>query len=121
VVSAKPIPNKVISRFESELERYQLPFKIIFWGPDELNKIAAKHRKNVNIIANNLFSLRLETAISKPLKNWKQQREEVVENLKDCYKKGQFSLFLGADVSSSAGMPDWNTLLNSLFVTFDSS
>jgi len=27
-------------------------------------------------------------------------------------------LFLGAGVSSSAGMPDWNTLLNSLFVTY---
>jgi len=118
VISAKPIPNRVISRFESELDRFQLPFKIIFWGPAELNKIAAQHRKIVNNIANNLFSLRLETAISKPPKNWKQEREEVVENLKDCYKKGQFSLLLGAGVSSSAGMPDWNTLLNSLFVTY---
>ncbi|MEZ7490444.1 hypothetical protein QO198_02660 [Pseudoalteromonas distincta] len=118
VVSAKPIPIKVISKFEHELYRYQLPFKIIFWGPAELNKIAAQHRKVVNTIANNLFSLRLETVISKPPKNWKHEREEVVENLKDCYKKGQFSLLLGAGVSSSAGMPDWNTLLNSLFVTY---
>lgn len=118
VVSAKPIPKKVIFRFEDELDRYNLPFNITFWGPTELNKIAAQHRKVVNNIANNLFSLRLETAISKPPKNWKQEREEVVETLKDCYKKGQFSLLLGAGVSSSAGMPDWNTLLNSLFVTY---
>ena len=27
-------------------------------------------------------------------------------------------MFLGAGVSSSAGMPDWNTLLNSLFVSY---
>lgn len=118
VISAKPIPEKVIHRFHDELSRNNLPFKVTFWGPPELNKIAAKNRKVVNNIANNLFALRLSSAISKPIRDWKQEREEIIENLKQFYKKGQFSLFLGAGVSSSAGMPDWNTLLNSLFVTY---
>lgn len=118
IVSAKPISEKFLFRVEDELSRNNLPFKVTFWGPAELNKVASKNRKVVNKIANNLFALRLSSAISKPIRDWKHEREEIVENLKSCYKKGQFSLFLGAGVSSSAGMPDWNTLLNSLFVTY---
>ena len=114
VISAKPIPEKWLYRFDEELGRIQLPFKVYFWGPEELNKVASKYRKIVNRIANNLFALRLSSAISKPVRDWKQEREEIIDNLKACYNKGQFSLFLGAGVSSSAGMPDWNTLLNSL-------
>jgi len=118
IISAKPISSRVLARLEENVDRYQLPYKVIFWGPDELNRVASKNRKIVNKIANNLFSLRLETAIAKPLRDWKLEREEIIEKLTGCYKKGQFSLFLGAGVSSSAGMPDWNTLLNSLFVTY---
>jgi len=118
IISAKPISDKFLFRIDDELSRNNLPFKITFWGPADLNKIASKNRKMVNKIANNLFALRLSSAISKPIGDWKHEREEIVENLKSCYKKGQFSLFLGAGVSSSAGMPDWNTLLNSLFVTY---
>ncbi|EGQ9455984.1 hypothetical protein F1K68_01595 [Vibrio parahaemolyticus] len=118
IISAKPIPDKFLHRFYEEIERNQFPFKVLIWGPSDLNRIASKHRKLVNKIANNLFALRLSSAISKPVRDWRQDREEIIDNLKSCYKKGQFSLFLGAGVSSSAGMPDWNTLLNSLFVTY---
>ena len=84
----------------------------------EINKIVAKNRKEANDIANNLFSLRIESAVVQSSKDWKKEREEKIELLNRLYKKGQFSSFLGAGVSSSAGMPDWNTLLNSLFVTY---
>ena len=50
--------------------------------------------------------------------HWKNEREEHIEKLRESYRRGQFFLFLGAGVSSSAGMPDWNTLLNSLFVNY---
>lgn len=91
---------------------------IVFWGPEELNKIIQKNRKEATEIANNLFSKRLENAISVETKDWKIEREERIEILKDIYNKGQFSMFLGAGVSSSAGMADWNTLLNSLFISY---
>ncbi|MGZ8903214.1 MAG: hypothetical protein ACXW0H_06635 [Methylobacter sp.] len=50
--------------------------------------------------------------------HWKNEREEHIEKLRESFRRGQFSLFLGAGVSSSAGMPDWNTFLNSLFVNY---
>ena len=118
VISAKPILERFLGRFTEEIKKRHLPFTIHLWGPTELNKIAFKHRGKVNEIAKNLFSLRLSSAISKSARDWKLERNDNVESLKNCYKKGQFSLFLGAGVSSSAGMPDWNRLLNSLFVTY---
>lgn len=118
IVYAQKIPQSTKDRHLAYVESIQLPVKVFLWGPEELNRVANKHRKIVNNIANNLFSLRLETAIAKPEKDWKSERSEHLESLRSCYKKGQFSLFLGAGVSSSAGMPDWNTLLNSLFVTY---
>ncbi len=56
--------------------------------------------------------------MNKNTKDWKEERKQLIIKLKEHYLNGQFSLFLGAGVSSSAGMPDWNTLLNSLFVTY---
>lgn len=118
IIYAKSIPDKVRDRIFIDLERFPIPCKVHLWGPEEINKIASQHRAKVNEIANNLFALRLESAVIKPTIDWKSEREKIIGNLKESYEKGQFSLFLGAGVSSSAGMPDWNTLLNSLFVTY---
>lgn len=118
LISAKPIPRKFLINLQFELELKELPFKLVIWGPKELNSIAAKHRKVVNNISKNLFSLRLNSVIQNSEGNWKKERDDIINDLRACYDKGMFSLFLGAGVSSSAGMPDWNTLLNSLFVTY---
>ncbi|HDR2787203.1 TPA: SIR2 family protein [Enterobacter asburiae] len=118
VVSAKPISERWMNRFHEEIKSYPLYQKIKFWGPSNLNKIVNKHQRFVNEISNNLFSLRLKTAILEPLHDWKKERDEIILKLRDLYKKGQFSLFLGAGVSSSAGMANWSTLLNSLFVSY---
>ncbi|EOR10003.1 SIR2 family protein [Acinetobacter tandoii] len=118
IISAKSVPEKIREKILTRFEQESVPFRIHIWGPEEINKIASQHRARVNEIANNLFALRLESAVSKPTIDWKSERDKVVTSLKESYQKGQFSLFLGAGVSSSAGMPDWNTLLSSLFVTY---
>lgn len=118
IVNGQPISERTRDRILSEFSILSPPVKIILWGPDELNKIVSKHRKEANRIANNLFSLRLENVVTKEIGNWENEREERIELLIEAYKKRQFSTFLGAGVSSSAGMPDWNTLLNSLFVSY---
>lgn len=118
IITPNPISKKTKDRLYINIKKRNFPFQIIFWEPEDLNKIVAKHRKEANEIANNLFSLRIESAVTKGSKDWKKERDEKIELLKKLYKKGQFSFFLGAGVSSSAGMPDWNTLLNSLFVTY---
>jgi hypothetical protein len=118
LISAKPISSRVRSLLQESFDRYEAPCRLVIWGPDALNGIAEQHREKTQEIARNLFSLRIEKAAAKPARDWKAEREEIVGKLAELYRNGQFSLFLGAGVSGSAGMPDWNKLLNSLFVTY---
>lgn len=118
IVFAKPLDSKLKRKFQYELKNLNVSFDVVIWGPEKINSIVSKHRKQANNIVNKLFSLRLESAVKKPQRNWKEEQEEILGLLKKQYRKGQFSLFLGAGVSSSAGAPDWNTLLNSLFVEY---
>lgn len=118
IISPTPISNSTKARLFNLIESNLFHFNLMIWGPEEINKILAQNEEDAERIANNLFSLRIESAVVQSSKDWKKEREEKIELLKRLYKKGQFSFFLGAGVSSSAGMPDWNTLLNSLFVTY---
>lgn len=118
IVNHRQVSDKYASRIKEELSGLNPNIRVSIWGPEELSKIVNKHKKQANIIANNLFSLRLENAVTKEIGDWEKERDERVQTLLECYEKGQFSLFLGAGVSSSAGLPNWNTLLNSLFVSY---
>lgn len=91
------------------------PFHI--WGPDKISYLLEKYSDQTSNLIENIFTTRLEAVFSKQQENWKEERNKIVDHIKNEYKSGQFSLLLGAGVSSSAGLPDWNTLLNSLFVS----
>lgn len=104
-------------------ERFTLAFpnqNLIIWGIDEINRNLIKNSRIPDRIINNLFHLRLENALLRD-DDWKKEREERVKEISMRYERGQFSLFLGAGVSSSAGIPDWNTLLNSMMVNIVTS
>jgi len=118
IISPTHLSLRTKDRIYSRIEKYNFSFKLSFWWPEDINKIVAKNRKEAYEIVNNLFSLRIESAVAQGSKDWGKERDEKIELLRKLYKKGQFSFFLGAGVSSSAGMPDWHTLLNSLFVTY---
>lgn len=118
IINFQSVPEKIISRITGEILSLNPELKITIWGPKEISKLANKHKAKAAEIANNLFSLRLENAVTKEAGDWKKERDEKIDLLKECYERSQFSMLLGAGVSSSAGMPDWNTLLNSLFVSY---
>jgi len=118
VISAKPLSKKFRSIMPVAIGTANNYVKITYWGPEDLNKIVSQHRAKTNEIVNNLFSLRIEAAVTKAPSNWSAERAEIIAKLKESYDRGQFTLFLGAGVSSSAGMPNWDNLLNSLFVAY---
>ncbi|MCG7560855.1 SIR2 family protein [Pseudoalteromonas sp. McH1-42] len=91
--------------------------QIIFWGKNEIQSLIDKHSDEASKLVNTLFSIRFKQAISRSSEDWKEQRKEVIKEISYHYKSGRFSMMLGAGVSSSAGLPDWDTLLNSLFVS----
>jgi len=50
-------------------------------------------------------------------KDWKKDREKLIDKLTEAHKRDDLTLFLGAGVSASAGLPDWDSLLSQLLVT----
>ncbi len=117
-ISAKPLSKKYKSEMPLAFGTADGSSSILYWGPEEINKIVSQHRAKTSEIVKNLFSLRLEAAVNKQSKNWRDEQKLIIEKLKENYERGQFSLFLGAGVSSSAGMPNWDNLLNSLFIAY---
>ncbi|MGJ7547625.1 SIR2 family protein [Pseudomonas alloputida] len=92
-------------------------FPFYFWGKDQLDSLLLKHAAAAETLAENMFSVRLKMAASRSSSAWREEREETIKVISEQYRNGSFSLALGAGVSSSAGLPDWNTLLSSLFVS----
>ncbi len=55
----------------------------------------------------------------KPLKiqeesQWLEDRNSHLENIRAIHRSNQLSLFLGAGISQSAGLPSWSALLQKL-------
>lgn len=114
-ISTRAFPESFSHEINSLNKKFGI--SIFLWGPDDIQSLIDKHRDEATELGDKLFTLRLESAFHKPQKNWKEHRKAILESVITSYNSGQFSFFLGAGVSSSAGMPDWNTLLNSLFVS----
>lgn len=91
--------------------------RVFVWGAEEVQALLDKHRAAASDLSEKMFSIRFQRAISKSPESWTEKRAEVLGEVSDYYRSGRFSMFLGAGVSSSAGLPDWDTLLNSLFVS----
>lgn len=92
--------------------------QIIFWDNQKINEIIEENDDAVESIVNSLFKLDIEKEIRKSNDDWKKARLDVLNDIKKAYNKGNFSLILGAGVSCSAGFPNWETLLNSLYANF---
>lgn len=90
---------------------------IILWGQNEIQDLINRHPKVSAEVADNLISNRFRVALEGKDEDWKEQRKTVIAAIRENYMSGRFSMLLGAGVSSSAGLPDWDTLLNSLFVS----
>lgn len=90
--------------------------RVYVWDGDKIQSLMNEHREAVKSILDNLFSTHLKMAVSRRADEWQTDREILIKDLTEKYHDGRFSLILGAGVSSSAGLPDWDTLLNSLFV-----
>jgi len=91
--------------------------KVFVWGAEDVQALIDKHARAAASLSEKMFSIRFQRAISNVPENWEEKRTEVLTEVSEHYHSGRFSMFLGAGVSSSAGLPDWDTLLNSLFVS----
>lgn len=90
---------------------------VYIWDQAQLQLLIDKHKEAAEKILENLFSIRLKMAVSGSPDDWEKKRDDIISDVVDKFRNGRISLFLGAGVSSSAGLPNWDTLLNRLFVS----
>lgn len=90
--------------------------RIEIWGINELNNIIEKESEVKNIF-NNLFTIKLKNTLLKQ-SNWEEEQENIITQVSEAFQDGQFALILGAGVSCSAGIANWNKLINSLLISF---
>lgn len=81
--------------------------------------VQASSKKFFEKVGANYALLALEyKAVNQKLPNnlpdWKLSREEYIAQIRDALQRDQLSLFLGAGVSTSAGFPSWDALLEKL-------
>jgi hypothetical protein len=91
--------------------------RVVIWGRDEIQQLLDRHPQLVEKVSSKLFSFHIERVISTSKDDWRVTRESILSDVRQQYRSSRFSLFLGAGVSSSAGLPDWNALLDSLLVS----
>lgn len=91
--------------------------QLYLWGAQEIQNLLDKHEVAAADLSKKIFSIRFKRAISNSADDWQKKRAEILAEVSEYYRAGRFSMFLGAGISSSAGLPDWDTLLNSLFVS----
>lgn len=86
------------------------------WDIHKLETIFSKHSAAISPLFSNLSEFRLRSVVEKPATDWKQARESRLTTLAADFADGNVSLVLGAGVSIDSGLPDWTSLLDSLFV-----
>jgi hypothetical protein len=93
-------------------------FKVYFLDHRFVDNLINIYNKNIFDLRSDAFESKVRNTLHASKRDWKVERDHILSDLVSAYQGGQFSLFLGAGVSASAGMPDWETLINSLFVDF---
>ncbi len=104
--------NELVSKL------HELGLTILIWTWKELNELVSQHQLAAKGIEENLLPLRVRQISNSADNDWTTTRTSRLSALVERISIGRNTLFLGAGVSASAGMPDWNSLLNALFVAY---
>ena len=94
IISPTTVSERTKDRISNRLYEYNFQFKVYFWDRENINKIVAKHRKEANEIANNLFSLRIESAVVQDSKDWKKEEKKRLIYLDGYIKRVSSHFFL---------------------------
>jgi hypothetical protein len=106
-------------RILSAVKREYPDFDVTIWDISDLTPIFNKYTEFVSDLIPQVGTKALKNIVNKSLqfKDWKKERERLVESLNEALNKDDLVLLLGAGVSASAGLPDWSSLLSQLLVS----
>ncbi len=91
-----------------------------FWDLNNLAPLVQQYAEYVSDVLPGIEEVAVANVIDRSLKSvpeeWKEKREQHIDKLRRAFTKDELTLFLGAGVSQSAGLPGWDLLLSKLFV-----
>lgn len=102
-----------------------LGIEVFLWTRDDIIKIANKIGYDYRSRERNIFKIHTQSEdeenSSGNVSNFNKNRKnkKIIKSLKKhIQNNGDISLFIGAGVSASAGMPDWDSLLKELIFSY---
>ena len=121
IITDEEIDEENQGQLVSEVHHFSPLVKIIFWGVEFIAKLI---EGNINRITNDIINFNEIILRNELGKNENEQstffeneNAEKINELRKKYNLGNLTLFVGAGVSQSAGVPSWNQLVSQLFVS----
>lgn len=112
------ISNKEQIKIKNDFQKMFESKKLYIWDIIYLNKITENYPE-IGLIYKNksdkLLTSAIETYIKKPL--IKEKKENFERSLISSYRSGSLILVLGAGISSSYGLPEWDELVSIMLET----
>ncbi len=116
------IVNEIPDRLRKTLEnrKESTGFQLIIWDINDLVRIFSLNEKLFEETFNSINTLLIQDTINNGIRRksrtYIEKRERYLEQLKQCYEKDDLVLFLGAGISSDAGISTWDNLITGLFI-----
>jgi hypothetical protein len=114
------LDDELLSNF---LESNEYTSGIHFWGTEKIKKLLGKHKSILDKYNEIFFIGKLEEEISLLIKDHSKRIEQInynnsknISNLRTAFFNRKLSLFLGAGVSISAGVPGWKDLVSKVYL-----
>lgn len=105
--------------FQDFSNTFPKEFKIKLWDISDIVELSNKYSNESTKIVQNLGKEILKSTVEKAinLKDWKEERDILINNTNQSFKNDEIVFFLGAGVSKDAGLPSWDELLRSLNIS----
>jgi hypothetical protein len=105
--------------FQDFSSKFPKEFKIKLWDISDIVELSNKYSNESTKIVQNLGKEILKSTVEKAinLKDWKEERDILINNTNQSFKNDEIVFFLGAGVSKDAGLPSWDELLRSLNIS----
>jgi hypothetical protein len=119
-IVAVKLPAAQRERLRQFGDEYLSPTVLRLWDVDDLSLRLEKFGDALAELLPRLHSLAVKGVVTRgaqsPPDEWKEERQRRLQEVRRSFEANGLVLVLGAGVSASAGIPDWNTLLSRLLV-----
>ncbi len=117
----------IITNLEQEIiKEYsfsnQIPAGIFLWGSEDVKKLLNRHKDILSKYNMNFFIRRIAEEIKYLSKDFNKRNEQISynnvkfqQNIQGSLKNNQLALVLGAGVSLSANIPNWQDLVSKIY------